>query len=411
MQRRTFVLVSIFTISLFTLGLLQASPVRAQSSDLFETVKSELNKNRLKKSSFNRLQEFVEANPRNSDGRLYLGLVLERMGLKEQAYAQLKLAIEYGPDNPEALVELCKEEIRQGHINPAMALLDYGARKFPKHPEILFLIGEYLIKQKQPGKARSVLEQAFKLDKTIFGLPTAIAQVYLDHDPYRSVRYASLDLKVRPDYDRALRIRGTAYVRLNMFEKAAKDLLPVFEKDRTLTGIAAMLSRSYYWLGDYEKALRPAVYYLAFTSVPDIKNKAPTDWLVKVLRKVPRKKAFELVQKHMDEISSRFEVSAAYYFLGIAMDRVHYRDEAITFYRESIKGDPKQALPHYRLGLDLELYKRDYQAALEEMTSAHNLRPWDNEINLAYLRLQDRVYNRHRDISAALKEWFSGLAH
>ena len=93
MHKRTKVLVFIPVLGLF---LNFASPFAlAETSPLFEIVKSELDRNHLRRSSLVQLQQFVEANPQNSDGRLYLGLVLERMGLKEQAQEQLKLAIKY----------------------------------------------------------------------------------------------------------------------------------------------------------------------------------------------------------------------------------------------------------------------------------------------------------------------------
>ena len=409
MHERTKVLVFIPVLGLF---LNFASPFAlAETSPLFEIVKSELDRNHLRRSSLVQLQQFVEANPQNSDGRLYLGLVLERMGLKEQAQEQLKLAIKYGPDSPKALVELCKEEIRQGRVEAAKVLLNYGFRKFPNNPEILYLVGDFLIKQGEYAEAQRLLEKAFKLDKSIFGLPSALAQLALSRDYYRAVKYASLDLAVRPDYDRALRIRGVAYAGMHQYDKAAKDLSQVFEKNPTLTPISKLLSESYYWLGDYEKAMRPAVFYLAFTAKPESQNIGPSIWLAKVVRKLPKEKALELVDKYSADIATRFNLSVFYYFLGTAFDRIDYRDEAIRYYRKAIAGDDTQVLAHYRLGLDLELYKRDYDGALTALSRAHNLRPWDNEINLAYLRLQDRVYNKHRDFSTALKEWFSGLGH
>lgn len=405
-KRKAFLLCALTLLPV--LSIAGPTGVLAQS-DLFSKVKEELKSDHLSQASLEGISSFVEANPKSSDGRLYLGLILERMGLKEQAYEQLKLAVEYGPDNPKALVELCKEEIRQGHVNGAMVLLNYGLKKFPNQPEMLFIVGDYLIKEKRPVEARQLLEQAYKLDNTLFGLPTSLAQIYLNHDYTRAVKYATIDLNIRPNYDRAQRIRGMAYCGLRQYDRAVRDLKPAFEHDPTLIPLAQALSEAYFWLGDYEEALKPAVFLLAFTSQPDTRNLGPTTWLVKVLRKLPKQKALPLVDKYTEEIAKKFNLAAYYYFLGTVYDSLNYRDDAIRYYEKAIAKDDSLVMAHYRLGLDLEMHRRDSKEALAQLTRAHNLRPWDNEINLAYLRLQDRAYNKHRDVSESIKDWLNSL--
>lgn len=405
-KRKALLLSALTLLPVLSVGY--PSGVFAQSA-LFSKVKEELKSDHLSQSSLEQVSSYVESNPRSSDGRLYLGLILERMGLKEQAYEQLKQAVEYGPDNPKALVELCKEEIRQGHVNGAMVLLNYGLKKFPNQPEMLFIVGDYLIKEKRPVEARRLLEQAFKLDSTLFGLPTSLAQIYLNHDYTRAAKYATMDLKVRPNYDRAQRIRGMAYCGLRQYDLAVLDLKPAFEHDPTIIPLAQALSEAYFWLGNYEEALKPAVFLLAFTSEPDIKNLGPTNWMVKVLRKLPKEKALPMVDSYTEEIAKKFNLAAYYYFLGTVYDNLNYRDDAIRYYEKAIAKDDSLVLAHYRLGLDLEMYRRDSKEALAQLTRAHNLRPWDNEINLAYLRLQDRTYNKHRDVSESIKDWLNSL--
>lgn len=379
------------------------------NQSLFEQAKQEIESSSIKESTLAQLQEFVQANPKNSDGRLYLGLALEAMGLREQANEQLKLSVNYGPQNEKALVDFCKQQISQGHVTAAMELLKEGLKKFPKNAEILRIVGDYLIKQKRPVEARSLLERAFMLDSSLFGLPTSLAQIYMKLDPARAIKYATLDLDKKPEYKRALKVRGVAYTILKQYPKAARDLEPVFENDPTLTPIAQALSESFFWLGNYEKALKPAVFLLAFSSKPDIDNYYPTKWMVKVMKPIPKEKALILVNKYQGQIAQKFNIPAFYYFLGTIYDQLNYRDEAISNYKETIKRAPEYVMAHYRLGIDLELYKKDHEAALKHLTRAHNLRPWDNEINLAYLRLQDRMFNKDRDISLSIKKWLSGL--
>ena len=396
----------------FLLCFLLASGFSLAQSDpvsLFARAKKELDQNKVTEETMNKLQSFVEANPKNSNGHLYLGLLLERVGLREQAQEQLQLAVEYGPENPEALVALCQKEIKNGHVDGAKMLLEQGLRKFPNNASILVLVGDYFIKQKQPIEARQLLERAFYLDKSIFGLPTSLAQLYLNRDLTKAVRYASLDLEVRPDYLRALRVRGIAYVGLKLYDRARVDLEKVFNHDPAETTTAQALSESYYWLGDYDRALKPALFLLAFSAKPDVSNASNTSWLIKVLKHFPRKEAIRLVDMYNSQIDKRFNLPAYHFCLGLAYDKLGYYDEAIKNYRIAIEKNPEFVQAHYRLGVDLELYKKDYREALDCFTRAHNLRPWDNEINLAFLRIQDRLVNRNRDVSTDFKRWLQGF--
>ena len=91
-KRKALLLSALTLLPVLSVGY--PSGVFAQSA-LFSKVKEELKSDHLSQSSLEQVSNYVEANPRSSDGRLYLGLILERMGLKEQAYEQLKLAVEY----------------------------------------------------------------------------------------------------------------------------------------------------------------------------------------------------------------------------------------------------------------------------------------------------------------------------
>lgn len=402
-------IIAALALLVFSFMQMGSGLAQADGSGLFKVVQDELDKDKVTEESLNKLQEFVQQNPRSSNGRLYLGLMLERMGLRKQAFDQLKLAVEYGPENPEALVGLCKKLIKDKHINAAKILVNNGIAKFPNNPDILVMVGDFFIKQKQPVEARILLERAFHIDKTIFGLPSSLAQVYLNRDLTKAVKFATMDLEVRPHYLRARKIRGIAYTGLKLYDRAIKDLQPVFVHDPGETMVARALSQSYYWLGDYDRAIKPAVFLLAFSSKPDVDNLINTNWLVKVLKKIPRDQAIKLVKIHSSRIDKKFNKPGFHYCLGLAYDKLKYREAAMENYRIAIRKKTDFVLAYYRLGVDLELYKKDYSQALDCFTRAHNLRPWDNEINLAYLRLQDRIYNKNRDVSLDIKKWLSGF--
>jgi len=385
-------------------------PVLSQVSQaaILDRIEAELaDKDRnVSEGNFKELEGYLETNPRDSRAHLYMGMILERMGLKEQALPQLRMAVEYGPDNPDALVELCKKEISEGRPNTAIGLLNEGIRKFPKNPKILFMVGEFLTEQKEPGFAKDVLERAMAMDRdhTLIGLPTSLARINLDLNLMRAVLLASMDLKKLPGYDRALRVRGVAYKRLGRHRDAVNDLSKVFAHDPNVLPLDDALSESYYWLGEYKNALDPALYIVALTAAPDIDNPIATGRIARIMKKLPPKELESILDDNVKMIQTRLEtLDVFYYQVGTALDKINRPDLAMEYYRKAIAANPELVGAYYRLGVDLELYKKDLDGALEYYTRAHNLRPWDNEIGLAQMRLNDRIHNRDSDIASKWK--------
>ncbi|MBZ0186542.1 MAG: hypothetical protein K8F91_09870, partial [Candidatus Obscuribacterales bacterium] len=315
------------------------------------------------------------------------------------------------PDDPDALVELCKREIKDNHVNVAIGLLNEGIKKFPDNPKVLYLVGDFLVKEKQARMAKEVLERAYHMDRQhkIIGLPTSLARLYLDLNLTRSVLLATVDLEKLPNYDRALRVRGVAYRRMHSYRQAAADLSRVFANDPTVVPLDVDLADSYFWLGEYKKALEPTLFMVALTCVPDIENPMAIEKLTRLLRKIPEKEIAPALEQAIKPIKDRRKLDVFYYQVGIALDKVNMTDLANQYYREAIEGDPELVGPYYRLGVNQEVFEKDYEAALSNYTKAHNLRPWDNEIGLAQIRLHDRMTNQASDISLKLKRFFNEL--
>ncbi|MCW5823550.1 MAG: tetratricopeptide repeat protein [Cyanobacteria bacterium TGS_CYA1] len=379
------------------------------SSELVKRAQAEIQDSRLTEKTLQDLQQAVQSNERDADAHLYLGLMLERMGLKDEAYAQYALAVKYGPQNPDALVALVKKEIKQGHIPSAIQMLRSGLDKFPNNPEMLLIVGDYLIQNKQMDEARTVLETAFKVKADIFGLPTSLGQIYLNGHQTRAVKLASMDLAKDPKFDRALRVRGVAYMMLGDYQKAIIDLKPVFDNAPNVPGIAEGLFDSYMSVKNYKEALRPGIFMLAFTALPDVSNARLQDKLVHLLDKLP----FDYVQTQSaqieKEIDERSPIAAFHLQLGQVFDKAGHHQMAMSQYQRAIELDPKYVQAYYQLGLDYESKTNDWRKALGCYQTAHFLRSWDAKIYLSYLRLLDRMHNKNNDLAQKTKSLFRGF--
>ncbi len=396
-----------FTVSV---GLTFFSSSEAQAVDqqqLFAQTKIEL-QSKVSEQTLNDLQALVRAEPTNSQAHLNLGLVLDQLGLTEPAAEQFELAVKYGADNPDTLVQLCKEEIKVGRVPAAMGILNEGIKKFPNNAEMLYMIGEYLWSTKNNRDATALFEKAYQIDPKVVGLSTALGRSVIDNDPLKAANLAAADLKVKPNDLSALLLRGMAYRALGRNREAVKDLQRVFDSQPLLPAVSDALATGYYWLGDYEKALKPAMFYSAVTVVKDVEHSGNLPGLMRILIKMPRDKVLDAVGKLDIELALRRLLRPEFsYFLGKAFDGLNMPHAAMQQYSRSIAMDHDNARAYYRLALDQEIYLRDYEGALANYQIAYNQRPFDSELTVAYMRMQDRLHNRKDDIAWRFKDWFN----
>ncbi len=374
---------------------------------LFTQTKQELKDDKLSEQTVQELQSLVVKSPSDADGLLYLGLCLDRIGITDQAQICFEKAVKQGVQTPDALVALCKEEAKAGRADVAAALLNEGLKKFPDHPEMLYVIGTYFLHKNELGHATIMLQRAYELNPDVPGLPTALGQCMVGSYPQKAVLLASEDLARKPNDLEALKVRGLGYNKLGNNKQAVKDLQPVFEKEPSSTVISYTLADGYIWLGDYEKALRPSIWLVASTALPTVEKSGQSDLFIRAVPHVSEQKIRQeiaAVSKSMMFLKPQFHQS-----LGRALDKCNKNALAMEEYREAIRLDPQFVDAHFRLGQDLEMHQHNYKAALAEYVTAHNLRPWDENISLAYTRLQDRLSNKNTDTAWKLKNCFSSM--
>lgn len=378
-------------------------------STVIEAARKELKIGQLTSATFNKLQQLIAANPNDSEAHMTLGLVLDRMGLPDPAQEQFFLAVKYGANNQDAVVALCKSEISAGRTDLAMGILNAGLQRFPKNAEMLYMVGDFLFDHDKYTEAAQVLDQAFRLDQNVKGLPTALARVYLRGNPSRAAALATMDLDKDPTYEPAIRVRGIANAMAGKYEKAVADLQPAFDRAKDAVPIATTLADCYMWLGKYKDALRPSIYMVAFSSAYDIENQPGVDKLARVMSRVPRANIEEVIAAESPKIDEKAHKAEFHYNLGRALDQVGMHQAAINEYKQAIKMRPDYVRAYYRLGRDQEVFEKNYAEALENYSKAHNLRSWDGEVSMAYNRLSERFANRSKDLSWQIKDWLSKI--
>lgn len=399
----------LFALALST-GLCISIVSAAQAIDqkqLFAQTRKEL-ETKVSESTLNQLQALVQAEPKNSEAHLTLGLVLDNLGLNELAAEQFELSVKNGADNADAFVKLVKQEIKAKRVAAAIGILNEGLKKFPNNAEILLMVGDYLYDQRNFDAGHEMFEKAYLINPHLFGLPTALAQSVMDNNPRRAILLASNDLKVQPNYFRARFVRGMSYKALGQYKEAVGDLEFVFNHQPNFPMGSEALSQCYYWLGDYDKALRPAMFLSACMVAKDADHLGNLGNLMRILIKIPRNQVIDKVGKVDIELALRQYIRPEFcYFMGKAFDGLDMPNAAMQQYERSIAMEPENPRAYYRLALDQEIYLRDYEAALRNYQTAYNQRPWESEYTVAYMRIQDRLHNRNEDIAWRFKDWLN----
>lgn len=399
----------LFALAL-SVGLVFTSVASAEAIDqkqLFARTRKEL-QTKVSEDTLNQLQALVQAEPTNSEAHLELGLVLDNLGLNELAAEQFELSVKYGLDNADALVRLVKQEISAKRVPAAIGILNEGLKKFPNNAEILLMVGDFLYEQRNFDDGRAMFEKAYAINPNLYGLPTALGQSIMDNNPRRAIGLASHDLKSQPSNLRSRYVRGMSYKALGRYREAAEDLEYVFGRQPMLPPASEALSQCYYWLGDYKKALKPAMYLSAAMVAKDADHLGNLGNLMRILIKIPRNQVVDEVAKVDVELALKQYIRPEFcYFMGKAFDGLDMPAAAIQQYERSIAMEPNNAKAYYRLALDQELYLRDYESALKNYQTAYNQRPWESEFTVAYMRIQDRLHNRNEDIAWRFKDWLN----
>jgi tetratricopeptide (TPR) repeat protein len=359
--------------------------------------------------AYEELGRIVEKEPNNARAHLLLGRGYEMLGLPEQAYEQFSLALKYGLNTPSEIVLLIKALAKSGHMKSAQQLVDEAVQRFPNDPEIKFWEGNFLYSRNKVSQAEEKYAEALKGNKPILGLYSALASIRFTQQRYEmALQLALKDLATNPNYVLANEVAGLSYVQLKRYSEAVEPMHKAFTASPMKNMISQAYAKALYWTGDYANALRPALVNLAFTSDLYSYNAPSKRLLEPILRHVTRK---QLIEK-IDEVSKHLGIAknAAFHFcLADVLDRYGFRDIAMEQYRAGLDLQPKFPRGWYRLGLDLENYKRDYAGALSCLRTASALQPQDEEIAKHLLRLEDRLPTYKTDWSWQFKDWLRSL--
>lgn len=381
----------------FSLSICQQNSFAVETPEIkaqLDTIEKKVEKDELGEDVYAQLERIIAQDPKNYRAHLYLGNCYAKLGLPDGAVEEFRLATQYGPGEPKAFVELIKGQIKLGQVPSAMQLLDEAKKKFPKDPEVQFWVGNYLLSKNRWMEAEQTYTEALKKGKVIFGLPTSLAEIKLMKGSPEEARDLALkDLKVDFSYAAANRVYGLALASTGKFEESIEPLRRAFVQQPFKEGLADNLAACAVWAGKYKLALEPSLITLGASSSPESNNPREKKRLYDVFRHLSKAEVEAGIAETRKKIGKHPRPS--YFFaLGDVLDGMGYYKLAMEQYSAGLAQEPTFGRGWFRMGLDLERYARNYDAALECYQKAHAYRPEDDQIVYHLHSLSDKLARR-----------------
>ncbi|MBA3855669.1 MAG: hypothetical protein C0507_02050 [Cyanobacteria bacterium PR.3.49] len=387
----------------FSSAVTFAAPPPSTSSRL-DAIEKRIEADELSDDVYAQLEAIIAKEPTNPKAHLYLGNCYAKLGLPDQAIEEFKLATKYGPNEPKAFVELVKQQIKFGQIPAAMTLLNEAGRKFPKDPEVQFLIASSLIAKGKWDEGEYGLKMAIAKKKKILGLTSALAEIRLMQGNFdEAMKLAKADLEINPKFPMANRIYGLALASTGKFEESIGPLDIAYQATPFKQGLAENLSACAVWAGKWKIALEPSIIALGATASLDSNNPKQKARLYEVMRHCTVNE-IELAIKAATIKSGQHPPAAFFFALGDVLDSINMRKFAMEQYTRGLQEAPTYGRAWYRLGKDLEIYSKDYEAALQCYQKAHAFKLQDAEIAMAMYSLSDKLAKRNKDWAWRLKD-------
>ncbi len=374
-------------------------------------VQDELDTRTLSKKSQEELEELVQKYPGNYKVHLYLGLVLDEVGLPDQAMSEYETADKLGPHDPRATAGIMNHVLAHRDPNGASALLDKALKRFPDSPEILFYMGKNFKENKHWFEAQRVLTRAYNSGYKIKHLAAELAEIFQTEDPPKALRLANEELAQYPDFHLALQVKAIALMNLGQYNQAIAPLKKLYDQSPSFNRSAEYYLRCLYWAGRYREALQPGFYFLGkeaqYVGTPLISVEVMT----KIIRSLPRPYVEEqLALFYQNLTKSKLEVKPAfhYYLASIFYNTGNARMCKIEL-DKFLQADPKSVEGVYLAGKFAEHYAHDYKEALHYYETARALSPNVLDIERDYTRMEEKQSAASSDWAGAFRDWLSKL--
>ncbi len=360
-------------------------------------------------SELGRLSKLVEASPQDARGHYVLGLVLQRSGYIQLAGDEYERAWSLDKSFPEPFVLLAALKLKGGQADQAPQITDEALLQITHDAKAIVRLAVLMHVNHQSEQAARLYKRAEELDPSAPELASARAFALLSSGKFAEA-ITEADKAVGQESTRFLGLvaKGRGLSGLGRSGQALDCYREAFRIDHFDPDFNDQFSRLLVNRGFAEEAVEPMFYALAQTSSNYARNLPVKVRLKELLFELPPEKVAPIIDRVSRELSDTDNGANLHFALGDVYDRMGKGEQAMRQYEKGLSLNPQFARGYLRLGKDLELYRRDFQAAHEDYKKAYMLDVDDKEIKARYDRLTYRILNNKNDVSMRLKNWLLG---
>lgn len=355
-----------------------------------------------------KLEEYLEAHPRESGSRMLLAKIFIRQGKIREAAAQYRKVNELVPEDFTSLLLLSELYLANGEKEPARdaleEVLQIDSRSYPAH----VLLARLLVSEKNYDKALDHYQQALVINWSA-DLQLEMAEGFLHQKNYHRAIRLYRDLLDRDEFNEGARI---ALIHVYLLQKRENKALAELNQLKALSSrperVDLTIARLYARRKDYNKAI------LLLEDVLKKDDTGEARYLLAILHFQTQK--YEVTLQDLQGISPDAEEYEDGIFLQVRALRELKRDEQAIQLLESAIADEKGRNPDMYVLL-ASLYQFNEQRELGRKTFVRGIKAYPKDDNLLYeyglyldyrgehqqaIEVMQQVINLHPEHAAAL---------
>lgn len=395
-------------ITLAAISLPAAAAANAPDLNQFEKL---VNDGRLSSAQAAQLQEFVLANPKNTQAHIVLGRYYSYYNLGELAANEFQAALKLDSSKPAVWMYLANERYRHHKLPETAKILNETEKRFPKYHDMLLAKGNLNLRSGKFPEAAKYLEKAQATKPDDFEVQVGFAQLAFALKKYpAAIEYADRALKLKPDSADAYHVKGRALLALGQRRAAIDAIAAGFNCDQLNRDLNTIYMSEAERDKNWGTALEPALAIMGIdvnntTILPTSKDKVVS--LIELWKKsgasdAQIKESIDRVGKYLQRTTHQ---SRYYFCIGDIYDHVNQPKTAITYYERGLAIEPAYARAYLRIGEDLELLYQP-EKALEFYKKAYSINSSDLEIVERTKTLEKKLADEQNNV---LLKWLRGF--
>lgn len=322
-----------------------------------------------------KLQEYLDAHPRDSGSRMLLAKIFIRQGKTREAAAQYRKVNELVPEDSTSLLLLSELYLANGEKEPARdaleEVLQIDNSSYPAH----VLLARLLVSEKNYDKALDHYQQALVINWSA-DLQLEMAERFLQQKNYSRAIRLYRDLLDRDELNEGARI---ALIHVYLLQKKENKALAELNRLKAISSrperVDLAIARLYARRKDYNKAI------LLLEDVLKKDDTGEARYLLAILHFQTQK--YEVTLQDLKGISTDAEEYEDGIFLQVRALRELKRDEQAIQLLESVIAEEKGRNPDMYVLL-ASLYQFNKQRELGRTTFVRGIKAYPDDDNLLY---------------------------